>query len=196
MIIAVVPAKGNSNRLPGKNLLPIGGKPMMQWAVDAACQSVSDQVWITTDSLDIWNTYSTLQFDITRSKIRSHLRTEHKELDPETGVLYLAKKIIWNYHIRCDVVVIAYANCPQIQAEDINKAVRIIQDGKAHEVRAMYRTDTGYLSDSGIWIIKGSQIFSRELSSYMSVIEVPYREIHTQEDYLVTKEIMEKKYGS
>ncbi|CAA6605012.1 N-acylneuraminate cytidylyltransferase [Rhodospirillaceae bacterium LM-1] len=35
-ILAVIAARGGSKGLPGKNLLPLGGKPLVAWSVDAA----------------------------------------------------------------------------------------------------------------------------------------------------------------
>jgi len=35
-LVAIIPARSGSKRLPGKNLLPIGGKPMLQWTIEAA----------------------------------------------------------------------------------------------------------------------------------------------------------------
>ncbi len=45
----VIPARFASTRLPGKPLLEIHGKPMVQWVVDAACQSHADEVLVATD---------------------------------------------------------------------------------------------------------------------------------------------------
>lgn len=45
----VIPARYGSTRLPGKLLLPINGKPMVQWVVDAACASKADEVLVATD---------------------------------------------------------------------------------------------------------------------------------------------------
>jgi 3-deoxy-manno-octulosonate cytidylyltransferase (CMP-KDO synthetase) len=45
----VVPARYASMRLPGKPLLDIAGKPMIQWVVDAARKSRADEVWVATD---------------------------------------------------------------------------------------------------------------------------------------------------
>lgn len=45
----VIPARFASMRLPGKPLLDIAGKPMIQWVVDAAQASDADEVWIATD---------------------------------------------------------------------------------------------------------------------------------------------------
>lgn len=35
-ILALITARGGSKRLPGKNILPLGGKPMLQWTIEAA----------------------------------------------------------------------------------------------------------------------------------------------------------------
>src|SRR5215510_4708852 len=36
MILAVVPARGGSKRLPGKNIAPFGGRPLLAWSVALA----------------------------------------------------------------------------------------------------------------------------------------------------------------
>lgn len=35
-VLAVVTARGGSKGVPGKNILPIGGRPLIQWTIDAA----------------------------------------------------------------------------------------------------------------------------------------------------------------
>ena len=51
-ILAVIPARYDSQRLAGKVLAPIGNKPMVQWVYEAAAQSsVFTKVVVATDSL-------------------------------------------------------------------------------------------------------------------------------------------------
>jgi 3-deoxy-manno-octulosonate cytidylyltransferase (CMP-KDO synthetase) len=45
----VIPARYGSTRLPGKPLLAINDKPMVQWVVDAACATAADEVLVATD---------------------------------------------------------------------------------------------------------------------------------------------------
>lgn len=45
----VIPARYGSTRLPGKPLLDIHGKPMIQWVVEAAARSGAQQVIVATD---------------------------------------------------------------------------------------------------------------------------------------------------
>lgn len=53
-LLAVVPARGNSRRLPGKNIKPLAGKPLIAWTIEAALASgVFVDVLVTTDSREI-----------------------------------------------------------------------------------------------------------------------------------------------
>jgi 3-deoxy-manno-octulosonate cytidylyltransferase (CMP-KDO synthetase) len=51
MFRVVIPARYASTRLPGKALLSIGGKPMIQWVYERACASQAREVLIATDDL-------------------------------------------------------------------------------------------------------------------------------------------------
>jgi N-acylneuraminate cytidylyltransferase/CMP-N,N'-diacetyllegionaminic acid synthase len=49
-ILALIPVRGGSKGLPGKNILPLAGKPMIAWTIDAALQSgLCDEVMVSTD---------------------------------------------------------------------------------------------------------------------------------------------------
>ena len=50
-ILALVPARGGSKGLPGKNIKPIQNKPLICWTVDSARKSqYIDELFISTDS--------------------------------------------------------------------------------------------------------------------------------------------------
>lgn len=50
-ILAIIPAREGSKRLLNKNILPLSGKPLIQWTVDAAVESGQFQtIMISTDS--------------------------------------------------------------------------------------------------------------------------------------------------
>ena len=51
MFRVVIPARYASTRLPGKALLTIAGKPMIQWVYERACASGAREVLIATDDL-------------------------------------------------------------------------------------------------------------------------------------------------
>lgn len=52
--IAVIPARGGSRRLPGKNIRDLLGRPAIAWTIDAALEAaVFARVIVTTDSEEI-----------------------------------------------------------------------------------------------------------------------------------------------
>ena len=53
-IICVIPSRISSTRLPRKPLLPIQGKPMIQWVYENACRcDILSDVIVATDSVEI-----------------------------------------------------------------------------------------------------------------------------------------------
>jgi pseudaminic acid cytidylyltransferase len=54
MRVAVIPARGGSKRIPGKNIRPFLGRPIIEYPVEAALQSgMFDRVVVSTDSEEI-----------------------------------------------------------------------------------------------------------------------------------------------
>ena len=53
MFRVVIPARFDSARLPGKVLLPIGGRPMLHWVCERARASGAEQVVVATDDTRI-----------------------------------------------------------------------------------------------------------------------------------------------
>ena len=55
-ILAIIPARGGSKRLPNKNILPMGSKPLIAWSIEAAKGSkYIDDVIVSTDSQEIYD---------------------------------------------------------------------------------------------------------------------------------------------
>ena len=52
--IAIIPARGGSKRVPGKNILPLAGKPLIAYTIEAALKSaLFGRVVVSTDSEEI-----------------------------------------------------------------------------------------------------------------------------------------------
>lgn len=53
-MLAIIPARGGSKGLPGKNIRPLNGKPLIQYTIEAALASkYVDKVIVTTDDQKI-----------------------------------------------------------------------------------------------------------------------------------------------
>jgi N-acylneuraminate cytidylyltransferase len=49
-VIAIIPARGGSKGLPGKNIIPVGGKPLLAWTIEAARKArYIDRLVLTSD---------------------------------------------------------------------------------------------------------------------------------------------------
>ncbi|BAT72262.1 N-acylneuraminate cytidylyltransferase [Thermosulfidibacter takaii ABI70S6] len=59
--IAIIPARGGSKRLPNKNILPLAGKPLVAWTIEAALDSkYLDEIILSSDDekiLEIGKSY-------------------------------------------------------------------------------------------------------------------------------------------
>lgn len=52
--IAIIPARGGSKRLPRKNVLPLAGKPLIAWSIEAAIASgIANAVVVSSDDDEI-----------------------------------------------------------------------------------------------------------------------------------------------
>ncbi len=53
-VLGIVPARGGSKRLPGKNTRLLGGHPLIRWSIEAGDKSkIIDEVVVSTDSQEI-----------------------------------------------------------------------------------------------------------------------------------------------
>jgi len=53
-VLGLIPARAGSKGIPDKNIVPLGGKPLICWTINAACESnICDRLIISTDSRKI-----------------------------------------------------------------------------------------------------------------------------------------------
>ena len=53
-VAALIPARGGSKTIPRKNIVPVGGKPLIAWTIEAALGSkLLDRVYVSTDDEEI-----------------------------------------------------------------------------------------------------------------------------------------------
>lgn len=53
-VLALIPARGGSKRLPGKNLILLGERPLIAWTIEAARDAgIFDRIVVSTDSDEI-----------------------------------------------------------------------------------------------------------------------------------------------
>jgi CMP-N-acetylneuraminic acid synthetase len=64
-ILAIIPARGGSKGLPGKNIKPLCGKPLIGWTIEHAkkCEYI-DEIFVSTDSEEIVDICHNFDIDV------------------------------------------------------------------------------------------------------------------------------------
>lgn len=123
--VAVIPARGGSKRLPGKNLMDLGGKPLIAWTIEAAIKAnVFDAVVVSSDDdriLEVAATYT----DVVALKRPNHLAS-----DTATTVDAVAHTLdeLEENGMRFNVVAVLQPTSPLRRAEDIGAAFKLFFD--------------------------------------------------------------------
>lgn len=127
VVLGVIPARAGSKGLPGKNLRPLGGKPLLAWTVEAAAASQAlTCAWVSTDD------------EATASAARAHggqvpfLRPP--ELATDTASIFdVLKHAVGEYQGRegrpVDIVVLLQPTSPLRGPGPIDATVALVRGG-------------------------------------------------------------------
>ena len=129
MNYVVIPARWSSSRLPGKPLMKIGNKAMIQWVYESCEKSNADKIFVATDS----------------EKIRDQVLGFKGEVimtssDHNTGTDRISEAIT---KINChddDLIINVQGDEPFISYKDINTLIENFKDD--FEMATLYKTLT------------------------------------------------------
>lgn len=118
-VICIIPARGGSKRLPGKNIKDFRGKPMIAWSIEAARNAgVFDRILVSTDDEEIQKI--AVQYGADCPFLRQEANDDMSHISAATHHALLQAQDY--YKERYDVVVQLFANCP-IRSADTLKEV-------------------------------------------------------------------------
>jgi len=124
MRLAVIPARGGSKRIPGKNIKVFGGLPMIAWSIRAAIHSKCfDRIIVSTDDKEIASVAKEYGADVPFMR-PANLSDDH------TGTIpVIAHAIDWqNQHSPAATQVCCiYATAPFVQATDLQRGLQALQ---------------------------------------------------------------------
>ena len=124
-ILAVVPARGRSKRLPGKNIKLLGGRPLIGWTIEAALQSdAACAVLVSTDDAQIGAVAQAFGASV------PGLRPAHLATDTATSVdvVLHALDVYESDHGQVDGVLLLQPTSPFRTAESIRRAVALFRE--------------------------------------------------------------------
>ncbi|MFT5126086.1 MAG: 3-deoxy-manno-octulosonate cytidylyltransferase (CMP-KDO synthetase) [Kiritimatiellia bacterium] len=165
--IGIVPARYDSARFPGKMLVPVGGKPLVQWVVERAAQATSlDAVLLATDDERIRSAAE--QWGVEAVMTRGDHPSGSDRI-AEAASLYDA-----------EIIVNIQGDEPLIDPSLINQLVECLRENPALDMAtaAVPILHTGELNDpSVVKVVTGAD----DVALYFSRAVIPFNRDGTQE---------------
>lgn len=174
-VVAIIPARGGSKRLPRKNLYPFFGRPLLQYAV-AACQQaklINRGVYVSTDDAEIASVARSLGAEIINrpaALAEDHIWTQE--------VLKHAVQVLQEKNVHFDAI--ARIHCsPYIESNKIDEAIYKLS---AHRLWEVFSVNRQGIEDAVIHVLRKPNVFQKALSVYKGVVQTDYQDIHTIDD--------------
>ena len=131
-MISIIPARGGSKGLPGKNILPLCGKPMIAYTIEAAKQSkYIDHVIVSTDDQKI------AEIALQYGAEVPFLRPDFLASDTAQAVdnyIYTIERLSKEWNTPIEEFVVLQPTSPLRIAEDIDGAIEMFMEKQADSV--------------------------------------------------------------
>ncbi len=121
--IAIIPARGGSKRLPRKNILPLGGKPLLAYVIEACRESgVFSKVIVSTEDKEIGSVAQNFGATV-------HQRSDSLAGDRSSVVEVCADVLAKE---ECDVFCCVYATSALLTSETIKESSLVFSEKQAN----------------------------------------------------------------
>lgn len=126
--IAIIPARGGSKRIPGKNIKDFLGKPIIAYSIEAALNSgLFTEVMVSTDSEEI--------AEVARKYgAKVPFMRSSKNADDNAGTMEVIKEVIEDYqnkfHNFFNYTCCIYPTAPLISRDDLKHGLELLRNGK------------------------------------------------------------------
>lgn len=139
-ILCVIPARGGSKRLPGKNIMELNGMPMIAYSIEAALGSeFVDRVIVSTDDEEIKEVALRFGAEV------PFMRPAELGRDDSTSIDVLLHAVKWleeKEGYTFDLLVLLQATSPLRGFEDVDSCVKMIADSGADNVISVTASHT------------------------------------------------------
>jgi len=143
--VALVPLRGGSKSIPGKNIKSIAGRPLCTWVLGAACEAVGTKnVYVSTDSIEIAEVVKSVQPGVNIVERPAELASD--TASTESVMLHFAELVEFN------TLITLQATSPLTTADDIKKALDLFNTRKYDSLLTGVRTKRFF------WTIDGNPV--------------------------------------
>jgi CMP-N,N'-diacetyllegionaminic acid synthase len=130
-VLAVIPARGGSKRLPRKNILDLAGKPLIAWTIEAALSSeYIDSVVVSTDNESIADISKKYGADV------PFMRPDNLATDKSTSIDVILHSInqLEELGKKYDYIILLQPTSPLRTAQNIDEAIALLKTQKCDAV--------------------------------------------------------------
>ena len=123
-IVAIIPARGGSKGIPGKNIKEICGKPLIAWSIIQAQESnIIESVWVSSDSDEILSVAE--RYGARKIKRPENISTD--DATSESAWIHAIEQIE-KINRKIDLVLGLQATSPIRSPKDIKKAYEVFKE--------------------------------------------------------------------
>ena len=138
-VLAIIPARGGSKGLPGKNIKKLCGKPLIAWSIDAAksCSDI-DQVVVSTDDREIAGVAKKYGAEV------PFMRPPELASDSAATINVIFHTIDWLKKYKgyqAEYILLLQPTSPLRSSEDIDGAMNMLKKKNAQAVVSVCETD-------------------------------------------------------
>ncbi len=121
-VLGLIPARGGSKSIANKNLVDLGGCPLIKWTIDAASKSSLSRVVVSTENQEIAETCRSLGAEVPFVRPDSLASDDAQSIDV---VLHALEALVEQF----DAVMLLQPTSPFRTHDDINLALTMNHDG-------------------------------------------------------------------
>lgn len=165
-IVGVIPARYGSTRFPGKPLVPLKGRPLIQWTIDGAKKSklLQDLIVATDDE----------RIKAAAEQVGAQVVMTDSDLPSGSDRIYAAIQ-----NIACDVVVNVQGDEPLVTGELIDRLAQVFIDDPQMDMATLAHplSDEELKSPNAVKVV----LNCRDEALYFSRYAIPYSRTTAQE---------------
>ena len=189
-VLIIVPARGGSKRLIGKNKVKLNGKPLFLYSIEAAKNlNCKPRIIVSTDDKEIKN-------------ICIENKIEFLERNPLLALDYSAKqdvivdvcKELWEREFyKPETVISLQANSPQVTTGILENGLDVFEKSKGKNGwKEIICLNNNGEQNGAIRIMSYRTVFQKTLSTYLNTYKSELVDIHTKEDLFIAERLISK----
>ena len=136
-VLAIIPARGGSKGLPGKNIKPLLGKPLIAWTIEEAKKSkYIDRLIVSTEDEEIAEVSKKFGAEVPFMRPKELSTNEAKGIDVVLHAIEWMEKNDKSY----DLIILLQPTSPLRTSKDIDKATEMLPSKNAKAIVSVCKT--------------------------------------------------------